>query len=204
MRVLLRGGGTDSLSIGKCIAQSIYLPSLFHLIRLGKWFFPFPLLCSSPKSSRTFLAGHRLHYFPALFLLHVFPLFRMTVRFPAVDSSLKKDSNNLNPCAFIAENKDGKTPVVISKELGHAESVELVSELHIGALRPSAKWSHSPSSPAKLMESYHQFLSPKLATQVQNATPSSDTFACYAFRSTTGKQKVGGHFLFQPYVLCYL
>lgn len=63
----------------------------------------------------------------------------MTVRFPAVDSSLKKDSNNLNPCAFIAENKDGKTPVVISKELGHAESVELVSELHIGALRPSAK-----------------------------------------------------------------
>ena len=77
MRVLLRGGGTDSLSIGKCIAQSIYLASLFHLI-----------------------------------------------------------SNNLNPCAFIAENKDGKTPMDISKELGHAESIELVSAQNDRTLPP--------------------------------------------------------------------
>ena len=63
----------------------------------------------------------------------------MIERFPAVDMRLKTRSNNLNPYAFIAENKDGKTPMDISKELGHAESIELVSALHIGALRPSAK-----------------------------------------------------------------
>ena len=75
-----------------------------------------------------------VYFFPRV-SVHVFAfwLFRScafiggVVRFDVLDSTFQICQNTPYCLHFLAENKEGKTPMGIAKGTGHAESIELVS-----------------------------------------------------------------------------